>query len=88
MVSLNKVEEKEMRVNELLEHRKGVQEEMKACLENKNKSHKLKSTFYAYETIEIWLLLEKLYENPKEELGAGGYVLEVDRLRKSNTIWC
>ena len=76
-----KKEEKDLRISLLESDLMKLQENIETAQTTENNRQMIKCMIYAYKSVQAWIILEDMYENPKEELSMTGYILAVDKIR-------
>ena len=76
-----KKEEKDHRISLLENDLLKLQDAIETTQVTENNKKMIKCMIYAYKSVQAWVILEDMYENPKEELSMTEYVLAVDKIR-------
>lgn len=76
-----KKEEKYLRISSLQSDLLKLQDTIETTQTTENNIKRIKCMIYAYKSVQAWIILEDMYEHPKEELSTTEYVLAVDKIR-------
>lgn len=76
-----KKEEKDHRISLLESDLLELQDDIEITQMTESNKKIIKCKLYAYKSVQAWIILEDMYENPKEELSKSEYVLAVCKIR-------